>query len=51
MLLNETEPPTLEEVEVPKILGDVFEALIGAVFVDSGHDLAAVWNVYQRYEF
>ena len=44
-LLNETE--TEEElVEVPKVLGDVFEAIVGAVFVDCGHDLATVWRVY-----
>ncbi len=28
-LINEVEPPELQEVEVPKVLGDVFEALIG----------------------
>jgi dsRNA-specific ribonuclease len=31
-LINEVEPPELQEVEVPKVLGDVFEALIGGYF-------------------
>ena len=44
-LLNETETE-VELVEVPKVLGDVFEAIVGAVFVDCGHDLATVWRVY-----
>ena len=29
-----------------QVLGDIFEAIIGAVFLDSGHDLAVVWRVY-----
>ncbi len=29
----------VELFEPPKILGDVFEAIIGAVFVDAGHDM------------
>ena len=33
-------------MEVPKVLGDLFEAIVGAVFVDCGHDLATVWRVY-----
>ena len=47
-LINEVEPPELEMVEVPKVLGDVFESLIGAVYLDSGHDLAKVWEIYCR---
>jgi len=47
-LINETEPPELEMVEVPKILGDVFEAVIGAIYLDSGHDLFTVWVIYRK---
>jgi len=46
--INEEDPPELDMVEVPKVLGDVFEALFGAIFLDSGHDLAVVWSVYRR---
>ena len=35
-------------VEVPKILGDVLEALVGAVYIDSGHDLKTVWRVFRN---
>lgn len=34
-----------EFVDVPKALGDVFESLIGAVFLDSGNDLDVTWRV------
>ena len=33
-----------EEVEPPKVLGDVLESLAGAIFMDSGLDLQAVWG-------
>ena len=35
----------LVPIEVPKILGDVLEALIGAIYLDSGRSLDAVWRV------
>ena len=47
-LINETEPPELEYVEVPKVLGDVLESLIGAIYLDSGHDLETVWGIFRR---
>ena len=38
-----------EELDPPKALGDVVEALAGAVFLDSGMSLLAVWNVFQPF--
>lgn len=35
-----------EEVEVPKALGDVFESLAGAVFLDSNLCLNTLWRVF-----
>ena len=32
----------------PKVLSDVIESLVGAVWVDSGADLAAAWAVARR---
>jgi len=32
-------------VQVPKILGDVVESVIGAVYLDSGEDMRVVWGV------
>lgn len=37
---------TLGEVVAPKVLGDIFEAILGAVFVDSG--LKRAWTVCMR---
>ena len=33
---------------IPQVLSDIFEALVGAVFLDSGGDLQAVWKVVYR---
>lgn len=33
-------------VEVPKVLGDLWESLAGAVYLDSGKDLARTWAVF-----
>lgn len=34
------------EVEVPKVLGDLFEAVAGALYLDCRQDLETVWRVY-----
>ena len=31
-----------------QVLADIFESLMAAVYLDSGHDLSAVWAVYTR---
>ena len=36
-------------VDVPKVLGDIFESVAGAIFVDSGMSLDAVWRSYLRF--
>ena len=38
----------LENVCHPKILGDVFKAVAGAIYIDSGLKLECVWNVYRQ---
>ena len=38
----------VEDVEAPKVLSDVFEALSGAIYLDSGCKLDSVWKVYNR---
>ncbi|KAI6228850.1 hypothetical protein M3Y99_01177100 [Aphelenchoides fujianensis] len=43
---EEVEDGHEEDVEVPKALGDIFESLAGAVFLDCGMDLDVVWRVY-----
>lgn len=37
-----------EGFEAPKVLGDIFESVAGAIFLDSGMDLATTWGVYYR---
>jgi len=37
-----------EDVDVPKVLGDVFESLAGAVFLDCGMKLDVIWKVFYR---
>lgn len=38
--------PIAEGNEVPKILGDVFESLVAAIFLDSDMSLDEVWRVF-----
>nr|XP_016481139.1 PREDICTED: endoribonuclease Dicer homolog 1 [Nicotiana tabacum] len=37
----------LGDCKAPKVLGDIFESIAGAIFLDSGCDTAAVWKVFQ----
>nr|AGW15597.1 dicer 1 [Nematostella vectensis] len=37
-----------EGIEAPKVLGDIFESVAGAIFLDSGMDLVLTWRVYYR---
>jgi endoribonuclease Dicer len=48
ILLEEDEVRIAEAVEVPKVLGDLFESLAGAIYLDSGLNLQKVWHVYYR---
>lgn len=32
-------------MDVPKVLGDIFESIIGAIFLDSDMNLATTWSV------
>lgn len=32
-------------MDVPKVLGDLFEAVVGAIYLDSNRDLSKVWQV------
>lgn len=46
LLINEGESEYAEDIEVPKALGDVFESVAGAIYLDSGMSLDQVWQVY-----
>ncbi|XP_074095916.1 endoribonuclease Dcr-2 [Cotesia typhae] len=45
VLMQEDECYMAEYVDVPKALGDLFESVIGAVFLDSGKDYQRTWQV------
>lgn len=47
-LIDEEESHIAEYVEVPKVLSDIFESLVGAIFLDCGGDLQTVWSVIYR---
>lgn len=47
-MLEEEDTCLAEAVEVPKILGDVFESIAAAIYLDSGLNLQEVWHVYYR---
>ena len=46
LLEGEIEADVVEDIEVPKALGDVFESIAGSIFLDSGCSLDAVWSVF-----
>jgi dsRNA-specific ribonuclease len=35
-----------ETIITPKVMADVFEALAGAIYMDSGRDLEIVWRIF-----
>lgn len=45
MLDTEEDTAFAESVDVPKAVGDLFESIVGAVFLDSGLDLNVTWQV------
>ncbi|XP_045465316.1 endoribonuclease Dicer [Harmonia axyridis] len=48
ILLEEEDLKLAEYVDVPKVLGDLFEALAAAIYMDSGYCLQTVWKVFYR---
>ena len=46
LFISENEAEHLEDIEVPKALGDIFESVAGAIYLDSGMSLDAVWKAY-----
>ncbi|CAL7946238.1 unnamed protein product [Xylocopa violacea] len=45
ILLEEDECKMVEHVDVPKVLGDLFESTIGAIYLDSNKNLSLVWEI------
>ncbi|KAJ2661736.1 Dicer-like protein 1 [Coemansia sp. RSA 1199] len=47
-IYSDLPPEVWDAVRAPKVLGDILESLIGAVFVDSGMSHETVKSVYER---
>ncbi|KAG6448847.1 hypothetical protein O3G_MSEX005733 [Manduca sexta] len=47
-LIDEEDCQVAEYVDVPKVLSDIFEALVGAIYLDSGGDLQTVWSIVYK---
>lgn len=45
LLIEESDTRMGEFIDVPTAIGDAFAAVVAAIFVDSGNDLVATWNV------
>ncbi|XP_033323014.2 endoribonuclease Dcr-2 isoform X1 [Megalopta genalis] len=45
ILLEEDECKMVESVDVPKVLGDLFESAIGAIYLDCKKNLKKVWEI------
>ncbi|XP_029037837.2 endoribonuclease Dicer [Osmia bicornis bicornis] len=45
ILLEEDECSVVEHVDVPKVLGDLYESVIGAIYLDSGKNLKKTWDI------
>lgn len=48
ILLEEEDCLIAETIKAPKALGDVFESIAGAIYVDSGNSLETVWKIYYK---
>ncbi|XP_023246881.1 endoribonuclease Dicer [Copidosoma floridanum] len=48
VLLEEEDCNMSEHVDVPKVLGDIFESVIGAILLDCNMNLTVVWQVIYR---
>lgn len=48
-LIEESDCYAAESVDVPKVLGDLFESLIAAIYLDCDRDLSFVWNICYRF--
>lgn len=44
---EEEEEELVEDLDPPKVLGDLLESIAGAIFIDSGMSLEAVWSIFR----
>ena len=46
-MVEDGDEEEVEELDPPKVLGDLLESLAGAIFLDSGMNLETVWRVFK----
>lgn len=52
LLISDQNEAIAQKIEIPKVLGDMLESLIGAVYLDSGNSLQTTWNfIYNLMEY
>nr|XP_026496410.1 endoribonuclease Dicer [Vanessa tameamea] len=47
-LIDEEDSNVAQYIDVPKVLSDIFEALVGAIYLDSGGDMNTVWSTVYK---
>lgn len=47
-LINDRDVNSAENIDVPKALGDVFESIVGAIYLDCGMDMQKVWTIVYK---
>ena len=45
LLETEDDLSSAEAIDVPKVIGDIFESIVGAVYLDSGMNLTTTWKI------
>ncbi|VVC42507.1 Hypothetical protein CINCED_3A023563 [Cinara cedri] len=48
-LIEERDYCVAESIDVPKVLGDLFESLMAAIYLDCGRDLNFVWSICYKF--
>ncbi|KAL7035187.1 hypothetical protein ACKWTF_008261 [Chironomus riparius] len=48
LMITENDTNIVKSIEVPKALGDIFESIVGAVFLDSNLSLNKTWDVIYK---
>ena len=46
--ISEQESTSIDEIDVPKALADIFESLVGAIYIDNGCNLDALWRIIYK---
>ncbi|XP_050348802.1 endoribonuclease Dicer [Nymphalis io] len=47
-LIDEEDSNVAQYIDVPKVLSDIFEAIVGAIYLDCGGNLSKVWSTVYK---